>query len=158
MLTSRMSRRRSSIHIDGANPDPPLLSSHRQSLSVQLGVFGDDIRTITFSAYINILLIFVPFAIISGVFEWSSSIMFATNFLGLIPLALLLSYSTKLVSKSVGSTAGGLFNITFGNATELIVGIAALMNDEIKLIQTTMLGSILSTLLFVFPLFVLFTN
>lgn len=86
----------------------------------------------------------------SGALEWSSAVVFSMNFFALIPLSLLMSYSTKVLSKRVGSTAGGLVNITFSNATELIVGVVALHNDEIKLIQTTMLGSILSTLLFVF--------
>ena len=89
----------------------------------------------------------------SGALEWSSAVVFAMNFLALVPLALLMSYSTKELSMRVGSTLGGLVNITFSNATELIVGIVALQNDEIQLIQTTMLGSILSTLLFVFYIF-----
>src|SRR2546430_9004931 len=153
-----MLQRRSSGPIDDTSCDSDesssLLpgSSARRSLSERFGAFTHDLLTILSSAYINVLLIFVPFAISSDFVGWSSSIVFATNFLGLIPLALLMSYSTKQASKSVGSTVGGLFNITFSNATELIVGIAALWNDEIQLIQTTLLGSILSTLLFVSPL------
>ena len=49
----------------------------------------------------------------------------------------------------MGQGIGGLLNVTFGNITELIVGIVALKAGQVKLIQTTMLGSILSSLLFV---------
>jgi len=108
-----------------------------------------DLRTILFSGYINLLLIFLPFAILSGSLEWSPTIVFFTNFFAMMPLAALLSFATEELSKSAGQGIGGLLNVTFGNATELIVGIVALKKGQVKLIQTTMLGSILSSLLFV---------
>jgi len=43
----------------------------------------------------------------------------------------------------------GLLNASFGNAVEIIVGIAALLQDELRIVQTSMLGSILSNLLLV---------
>ena len=150
-----MSRRRSCVNIDDANSHSPLLGNHRDSLHARPANLLNDFHTIVSSTYANVLLIFVPFGIISGILEWSSSVVFTLNFFALIPLALLLSYSTKELSRRVGSTAGGLLNITFGNATELIVGVVALKNDQIRLIQTTMIGSILSTLLFVLYLFFL---
>jgi hypothetical protein len=111
----------------------------------------DDLRTILFSGYINVLLSFLPFALLSGALEWSPTIVFVTNFFAMMPLAALLSFATEELSKSVGQGIGGLLNVTFGNATELIVGIIALKEGQVKLIQTTMLGSILSSLLFVIP-------
>jgi Ca2+:H+ antiporter len=149
-----MSRRRSIVDIESADSDRLLLNNHNDVRSVQLSTnLIHDFNTILFSTYINVLLIFLPFAILSDAFNWSSTVVFAMNFLALIPLALLLSFTTKELTKRVGSTAGGLLNVTFGNATELIVGIVALRNDQINLIQTSMLGSILSTLLFVFTVF-----
>ena len=149
-----MSRRRSIVDIENADSDRPLLNNHYDVRSVQLSTdIIHDFSTILFSTYVNVLLIFLPFAILSDAFNWSSAVVFAMNFLALIPLALLLSFTTKELTKRLGSTAGGLLNITFSNATELIVGIVALRNDQINLIQTSMLGSILSTLLFVFTIF-----
>ena len=136
---------------DGLSPPVPHISRHHL-FSERFSAFTHDFWTILSSAHINILLIFVPFAISSDLAGWSSTIVFTTSFLSLIPLAFLMSYSTRQASETVGSTVGGLFNITFSNVTELIVGIAALWNNEIELIQTTLLGSILSTLLFVFPI------
>ena len=44
---------------------------------------------------------------------------------------------------------GGLLNATFGNAVELIVSIIALFADEIVIVQTSLIGSMLSNLLLV---------
>lgn len=49
----------------------------------------------------------------------------------------------------LGQTLGGLLNATFGNAVELIVAIAALRQDELDLVQRSLLGSVLSNLLLV---------
>lgn len=127
----------------------PLLGNNPDPQPVQYTDPLNDIRTILFSGYINVLLIFFPFAIISGKLGWSSTVVFAMNFFALMPLASLLSFATEELSKRVGQGIGGLLNVTFGNVTELIVGIVALRDGQVKLIQSTMLGSILSSLLFV---------
>jgi len=44
---------------------------------------------------------------------------------------------------------GGLLNATFGNAVELIVSIVALKEGEIRVVQASILGSIISNLLLV---------
>ena len=142
-----MSRLRNSDDIEGGNPH--LLDIHTDSSPL------NDIRIILSSGYINVLLILLPFAIISGALGWSSTVVFATNFFAMMPLAALLSFATEELSKRSGQAIGSLLNVTFGNATELIVGIVALRDGQVKLIQTTMLGSILSSLLFVIPAFFL---
>lgn len=49
----------------------------------------------------------------------------------------------------VGETLGGLLNASFGNAVELIVSVIALFQDQIIIVQTSLIGSILSNLLLV---------
>ena len=44
---------------------------------------------------------------------------------------------------------GGLLNATFGNATELIISIYALKSGMIRVVQLSLLGSILSNMLLV---------
>lgn len=44
---------------------------------------------------------------------------------------------------------GGLLNATFGNATEMIISIYALKSDMIRVVQQSLLGSILSNMLLV---------
>jgi Ca2+:H+ antiporter len=44
---------------------------------------------------------------------------------------------------------GGLLNATFGNATEMIISLYALHNGMIRIVQQSLLGSILSNMLLV---------
>lgn len=44
---------------------------------------------------------------------------------------------------------GGLLNATFGNATEMIICIMALRKNMIRVVQLSLLGSILSNMLLV---------
>jgi len=98
---------------------------------------------------VNLLLIMVPLGIISGKAGWGPTPTFILNFLAIIPLAALLSFATEEISASVGETIGGLLNATFGNAVELIVSIIALREGQIRIVQSSMLGSILSNTLLV---------
>ncbi|KAK6362379.1 hypothetical protein TWF730_006069 [Orbilia blumenaviensis] len=71
------------------------------------------------------------------------------NFLAIIPLAGTLSFGTEEIALRTGETLGGLLNASFGNAVELIVSIIALVKHEIVVVQTSLIGSILSNLLLV---------
>ena len=107
------------------------------------------VKVILLSNYVNILLVFVPLGITAGVMKWNSTAVFVMNFLAIIPLAALLSFATEELALIVGETLGGLLNATFGNAVELIVSIVALTKGEIRIVQASMLGSILSNILLV---------
>ncbi|KAL6717519.1 endo-1,3-beta glucanase [Lecanora helva] len=98
---------------------------------------------------VNVLLVFVPLGIISGAVGWSPTATFILNFLAIIPLASLLSFATEELSVKLGQTLGGLLNASFGNAVELIVSIIALKEGQIRIVQSSMLGSILSNILLV---------
>ncbi|EEH16335.1 calcium/proton exchanger [Paracoccidioides brasiliensis Pb03] len=101
------------------------------------------------SNYVNILLVFVPLGMVSSKVGWSPTATFVLNFLAIIPLASLLSFATEELAATLGETLGGLLNATFGNAVELIVSIVALKDNEIRVVQASMLGSILSNILLV---------
>lgn len=101
------------------------------------------------SSWINLLLVFVPLGIIAGEQEWSAPWVFSLNFCAIIPLAAVLSFATEEIASRLGETLGGLVNATFGNAVELIVSIVALRAGEIEVVQSSMIGSILSNLLLV---------
>ncbi|KAJ5678768.1 hypothetical protein N7462_007012 [Penicillium macrosclerotiorum] len=95
--------------------------------------------------YVNLLLIFVPLGIIAGVLEWDSTAIFVLNFFAIIPLASLLSFATEELAATMGQALGGLMNATFGNAVDII----ALKDKQIRVVQASMLGSILSNILLV---------
>ncbi|KAJ3240926.1 hypothetical protein HDU81_002429 [Chytriomyces hyalinus] len=98
----------------------------------------------------NILaIIFVPLGILSFVLKWGDIPTFVLNVCAIIPLAKLLDYATDQLSMRVGQTIGGLLNATFGNAVELIVSILALRKGELRVVQASLIGSVLSNLLLV---------
>ncbi|KAL9080691.1 MAG: hypothetical protein Q9157_000578 [Trypethelium eluteriae] len=101
------------------------------------------------SNYVNVLLVFVPAGIITGALGTNPTAVFILNFLAIIPLASLLSFATEELAAKLGQTIGGLLNATFGNAVELIVSILALTQGQIRIVQSSMLGSILSNILLV---------
>ncbi|KXN92257.1 Vacuolar calcium ion transporter [Leucoagaricus sp. SymC.cos] len=109
----------------------------------------DSIKSFFFGTYLNILLVFVPLSIISHNLNWDAALRFSFSFLAIIPLAKLLGECTEQMSFSLGDTLAGLLNASFGNAVEIIVGVAALLQDEVRIVQTSMLGSILSNILLV---------
>ncbi|KAJ3543575.1 hypothetical protein NM208_g3507 [Fusarium decemcellulare] len=101
------------------------------------------------SNYVNVLLPFVPLGIVAGVLGWSPVAVFSLNFIAIIPLAAVLTFATEEISIPLGETLGGLLNASFGNAVELIVSIVALKKNQVEVVQSSMLGSILSNLLLV---------
>ncbi|KAK7544238.1 manganese resistance 1 protein [Phyllosticta citribraziliensis] len=138
-------------HGSSANHDEPEPWGHhdRRSYVRYSGLVSYTAWQVLASNYVNVLLVFVPLGIIAGALGWSPSAVFCLNFVAIIPLAALLSFATEELSAKLGQTIGGLMNATFGNAVELIVSIVALKNGEIRIVQSSMLGSILSNSLLV---------
>ncbi|KZZ91365.1 Ca2+ transporter [Moelleriella libera RCEF 2490] len=114
------------------------------------------IKVTLLSNYVNFLLPMVPIGIVAGALNWNSTAVFTINFFAIIPLAAVLSFATEEIAFELGETLGGLLNATFGNAVELIVSIVALKDGQIEVVQSSMLGSILSNLLLVMGMCFLF--
>ncbi|SAM02076.1 hypothetical protein [Absidia glauca] len=110
--------------------------------------FKGGLYAIMTGSWLNVLLIFIPFGIISHFF-WGPTATFVLNFIAIIPLAKLLGDVTEDIALRTGEVVGGLLNATFGNAVELIVSIIALSQNLVVIVQSSMLGSILSNLLLV---------
>ncbi|KAG9015627.1 hypothetical protein FRB90_004698 [Tulasnella sp. 427] len=143
-----------------ANERSPLLDGHHSNGHSSLTLRGffkaegepswaSSLRFLFLSSYFNLLLVFVPLSVVSHQLNWDAGLRFAFSFLAIVPLAKLLGESTEQLSMKLGETLGGLLNASFGNAVEIIVGIAALVQGELRIVQTSMLGSILSNLLLV---------
>lgn len=109
----------------------------------------DSIKIVVFSAKINLLMPFGPLAILVDQIYGSHGWVFLFSLLGIIPLAERLGFATEQLAYFTGPTVGGLLNATFGNATELIISIYALRNGMIRVVQQSLLGSILSNMLLV---------
>lgn len=102
-----------------------------------------------FGSWINILLIMVPVGIALEYSGVNKTAVFVVNFIAIIPLAAMLSYSTEELAMYIGEVLGGLLNATFGNAVELIVSVIALTQKKVLIVQTSLIGSMLSNLLLV---------
>ncbi|KAM3512215.1 hypothetical protein MY11210_004133 [Beauveria gryllotalpidicola] len=127
------------------------------SIAVRSAAMTWHITKVTLlSNYINFLLVMVPIGIAAGMLKWSAIAVFTINFFAIIPLAAVLSFATEEISMKLGDALGGLLNATFGNAVELIVSIVALRDGQIEVVQSSMLGSILSNLLLVMGMCFLF--
>uniref|UniRef100_A0A2N9GCM7 Vacuolar cation/proton exchanger n=2 Tax=Fagus sylvatica TaxID=28930 RepID=A0A2N9GCM7_FAGSY len=92
---------------------------------------------------------FGPLAILVAKFSGNHGLVFFFSLLGIVPLAERLGYATEQLACFTGPTVGGLLNATFGNATELIISIYALRSGMIRVVQQSLLGSILSNMLLV---------
>lgn len=112
--------------------------------------YNESINAIIRSSWLNLLLIFIP---ISWALHFATPnadlAIFITSMLAIIPLAKLLGFGTEEIALRVGQTLGGLLNATLGNAVELIVAILALVKCQLVVVQSSLLGSILSNLLLV---------
>uniref|UniRef100_A0A7S1NV87 Sodium/calcium exchanger membrane region domain-containing protein n=1 Tax=Eutreptiella gymnastica TaxID=73025 RepID=A0A7S1NV87_9EUGL len=95
---------------------------------------------------VTALVIFTPLGIAAYLLDWHPMCCFILNFLPIIPLAYMLAEAAQQAANSTGETVGGLITASFGNAPELILGCAALRRDKVELVQASLVGSILSTL------------
>ncbi|RPD61091.1 Calcium/proton exchanger [Lentinus tigrinus ALCF2SS1-7] len=111
------------------------------------------IKAIITGSWLNVLLVFIPVSWACRLAlertDKNDTLTFVFAFLAIIPLAKLLAFATDELSMRVGQTLAGLMNATLGNAVELIVAIIALVHCQITVVQSSLVGSILSNLLLV---------
>jgi Ca2+:H+ antiporter len=98
---------------------------------------------------LSILLVFIPISITGHFLEWNATTVFITSCLAIIPLAAWMGTATEEIAVVLGPNLGGLLNATFGNATELIIGIVALKAGLIEVVKASISGSIMGNLLLV---------
>ncbi|WOG97831.1 hypothetical protein DCAR_0417172 [Daucus carota subsp. sativus] len=108
-----------------------------------------SVKIVLFSDKINLLIPFGPLAIVVQNSSNQQGWVFILSLLGIIPLAERLGWATEQLACYTGDTVGGLLNATFGNATELIISMYAMKNGMLRVIQQSLLGSILSNMLLV---------
>lgn len=109
-----------------------------------------NMKGIFLSSKLNIFLLFIPLATLSRTGQgWGDGWTFGMSLIAICPLAERLGFVTEQLAHFTNSTLGGLLNATFGNATELIVSIFALKAGLLRVVQLSLLGSILSNMLLV---------
>ncbi len=95
------------------------------------------------------LLVFIPIAALANFFHASATAVFFLSALAIIPLAKYIGQATEELAAKTSAALGGFLNVTFGNATELIIGIFALHAGLITVVKASVTGSIIGNLLLV---------
>jgi Ca2+:H+ antiporter len=98
---------------------------------------------------LNVLLIFLPVALVAELGRWSPVIIFVTAALAVVPLSGLLGDATEELAGRTGPQVGALINATLGNAAELIITILALREGLLDLVRASIVGSIIGNILLV---------
>jgi Ca2+:H+ antiporter len=95
------------------------------------------------------LLIFIPATLIAEFSHAAPIVVFILSAIAIIPLAKYIGEATEELAVYVGPALGGILNATFGNATELIIGIFAINAGLIEVVKASITGSIIGNLLLV---------
>src|SRR5438552_16669607 len=96
-----------------------------------------------------VLLVFVPIALFAEYFHFSAIAVFFLAALAIVPLAKYIGEATEELAVYTGPALGGLLNATFGNATELLIGIFAIKAGLVEVVKASITGSIIGNLLLV---------
>jgi Ca2+:H+ antiporter len=96
-----------------------------------------------------LLVPFIPIAVVLDVAHASAAAIFFTSAAGVIPTAALMGRATEELAARSGPGIGGLLNVTFGNAPELIIALFALGKGLHEVVKASLLGSILGNILLV---------
>jgi Ca2+:H+ antiporter len=96
-----------------------------------------------------LLVPFIPLAIALELAHASSGLVFFSAALGVIPTAALMGRATEEVASRSGPGIGGLLNVTFGNAPELIIALFALEAGLHEVVKASIIGSIIGNVLLV---------
>jgi len=104
------------------------------------------------SGWPYLLLPFIPLAIGLELAHAEATIIFAASAAGVIPTAALMGRATEELAVRSGPGIGGLLNVTFGNAPEIIIAFFALQAGLQEVVKASLVGSILGNILLVMGL------
>jgi Ca2+:H+ antiporter len=99
---------------------------------------------------------FIPAAVVLEVGHASASVIFFVAALGIVPTAALMGLATEELAARSGPGVGGLLNVTFGNAPELIIALFALAEGLQEVVKASIVGSIIGNVLLVLGASMLF--
>jgi Ca2+:H+ antiporter len=91
----------------------------------------------------------IPLAVALDLAGASAGLVFLTSALGIVPTAALMGRATEELAARSGPGIGGLLNVTFGNAPELIIALFALGQGLHEVVKASIIGSIIGNILLV---------
>jgi Ca2+:H+ antiporter len=96
-----------------------------------------------------LLAVFIPVAIALEIAHANPVLIFSAAALGVIPTAALMGMATEELAAKSGPGIGGLLNVTFGNAPELIIAFFALLEGLQEVVKASIVGSVVGNILLV---------
>ncbi|KAI9059435.1 hypothetical protein FKP32DRAFT_1579866 [Trametes sanguinea] len=113
--------------------------------------WGESLRNIVTSSVLNVFLLFIPFAWASHweMVQWGHNTTFALCFLAIIPLECIFDWGGEQMALYLGKDLGDLLIITLNNAVEAVLAIILLINCELQLLQSTIVGVVILHLLLI---------
>jgi Ca2+:H+ antiporter len=91
----------------------------------------------------------IPAAVIVDLAGAPAAVIFFVSAVALIPPAAMMGRATEELAERSGNVIGGLLNVTFGNAPELIIALFALEKGLHEVVKASLVGSILGNILLV---------
>ncbi len=91
----------------------------------------------------------IPIAVALDLADASATLVFVASALGIVPTAALMGRATEELASKSGPGIGGLLNVTFGNAPELIIALFALGKGLQEVVKASIVGSIIGNILLV---------
>lgn len=95
------------------------------------------------------LAVFIPAAVVLDLVHASETLIFFSAALALVPAAAAMGRATEEAAGRAGPGVGGLLNVTFGNAPELIVALFALGKGLHEVTKASIVGSIVGNVMLV---------
>src|SRR5829696_2254815 len=93
--------------------------------------------------------VFIPVAIGLELADAGPVVIFGAAALGVIPCAAVMGEATEAIAARTGPGIGGLLNVTFGNAPELIIAFFALLEGLQEVVKASIVGSVIGNILLV---------
>jgi Ca2+:H+ antiporter len=98
---------------------------------------------------VHYLGVFIPAAVALELAHAGPVLVFGAAALAVIPCAAVMGEATEAIAARTGPGIGGLLNVTFGNAPELIIAFFALNEGLQEVVKASIVGSIIGNILLV---------
>jgi Ca2+:H+ antiporter len=93
--------------------------------------------------------IFFPVAVALELAHADPVLVFSSAALAVVPCAAVMGEATEAIAAKTGPGIGGLLNVTFGNAPELIIAFFALLEGLQEVVKASLVGSVIGNVLLV---------
>ncbi|MFH0914446.1 MAG: calcium/proton exchanger [Chloroflexota bacterium] len=102
------------------------------------------------------LYVFVPISIVLSLLHFDPLWVFVSAILAILPVTSLIARTTEEIAQRIGTAAGSLFSVTFGNAIELLIAILAIREGLVEMVKAALVGSIVLNILSIVGLSIFF--